>query len=94
MKTLSSTLTPLLAALLLMSTASMLAAGERVGTATLELADMATGRKVTTELWFEAAGEPKRLVVIPGGDHNDPPSRPFYAALDEFLSGLDGAGSR
>jgi predicted dienelactone hydrolase len=59
MKTLSSALAPLLAALLLMSTASMLAAGERVGTATLELADMATGRKVTTELWFKAAGDAK-----------------------------------
>lgn len=59
MKTLSSALRPLLAALLLMSTASMLAAGDSVGTATLDLVNMSTGRKVTTELWFKAAGDAK-----------------------------------
>jgi predicted dienelactone hydrolase len=59
MKTLSSTLAPSLAALLLMGTASMLAAGDGVGTATLELANMATGRRITTELWFKAVGDAK-----------------------------------
>ena len=59
MKTLPSALTPLLAALLLISMASMLVAGDSVGTATLELANMATGRNVTTELWFKAAGGAK-----------------------------------
>jgi uncharacterized protein len=34
---------------------------------------------------FEAANEPKRFVVIPGGDHNDPRTPKFYQVLDEFL---------
>jgi uncharacterized protein len=37
---------------------------------------------------FEAANEPKRFVVIPGGDHNDPPAAEFYQALDQFLGEL------
>jgi hypothetical protein len=37
---------------------------------------------------FAAANEPKRLVIIPGGEHNDPPTPAFYAALDEFLGSL------
>jgi fermentation-respiration switch protein FrsA (DUF1100 family) len=37
---------------------------------------------------FEAANEPKRLVVIPGGDHNDARTPQFYQALDEFLNAL------
>ncbi len=37
---------------------------------------------------FAAANQPKRLVVIPGGDHNDPPTPAFFAALDEFLDAL------
>ena len=59
MKSLSSALTPLLAGLLLMSTASMLAAGDSVGTATLELENKTTGRKITAEFWFKAAGDAK-----------------------------------
>ena len=57
MKTLSSALAPLLAGLLLISTASMLIAGDNVGTTTLELENKATGRKVTSELWFRASGD-------------------------------------
>jgi fermentation-respiration switch protein FrsA (DUF1100 family) len=37
---------------------------------------------------FEAALEPKQFVVIPGGDHNDPRTAQFFAALDQFLSRL------
>jgi uncharacterized protein len=35
-----------------------------------------------------AANEPKTFVTIAGGDHNDPRSPAFIAALDKFLSGL------
>ena len=49
----------------------------------------ALGRKL-----FEAANEPKRLVVVPGGDHNDPPSREFLDALDRFLDDLPATRSR
>jgi uncharacterized protein len=38
---------------------------------------------------FEAAGEPKEFVVIPGGDHNDPRTEQFFAALDRFLARLE-----
>lgn len=38
---------------------------------------------------FAAAGEPKQLVVIRGGDHNDPHSREFFAAIDRFLDRLE-----
>jgi uncharacterized protein len=41
------------------------------------------GRKL-----FDAANEPKQLVVIPGGDHNDPRTPKFFAALDQFLNQL------
>lgn len=37
---------------------------------------------------FDAANEPKRLVVIPSGDHNDPRTRKFYEKLDRFLGEL------
>ena len=37
---------------------------------------------------FAAANEPKRLVIIPGGDHNDPPTAAVFTALDEFLDAL------
>lgn len=37
---------------------------------------------------FEAANEPKRLVVIPFGDHNDPRTKLFYQELDRFLAEL------
>jgi hypothetical protein len=37
---------------------------------------------------FEAAHEPKRLVVIRGGDHNDPRRPAFYQALDQFFAEL------
>ncbi len=41
---------------------------------------------------FAAAGEPKRWVEIPGGDHNDPAGPQTLRAIDEFLAGLpDGA---
>jgi uncharacterized protein len=41
------------------------------------------GRKL-----FAAANEPKRLVVIPGCDHNDARSRQFFESLDKFLDEL------
>lgn len=37
---------------------------------------------------FEAANEPKRLVVIPGGDHNDPMPESYRLELDAFLANL------
>jgi uncharacterized protein len=37
---------------------------------------------------FEAANEPKKFVSIPGGDHQDPQTPEYYAALDAFLDGL------
>jgi fermentation-respiration switch protein FrsA (DUF1100 family) len=40
---------------------------------------------------FDALPQPKRFVVIPGGDHNDlapPDPRRYWAAIDEFVSGL------
>ena len=41
---------------------------------------------------FAAANEPKRLVIVPGGDHNDPPSPAMWAAVEEFLSALPPMG--
>ncbi len=35
------------------------------------------------------ANGPKRFLEIPGGDHNDLPEELFYAALDEFIAGLE-----
>jgi hypothetical protein len=43
----------------------------------------AMGRKL-----FAAANEPKQFVAIPGGDHNDPQTDAYYAALFEFLGRL------
>lgn len=40
---------------------------------------------------FEAAGEPKQFVVIAGGDHNDPRTPQWFAALDEFFTRLNAA---
>ena len=37
---------------------------------------------------FAAANEPKQFIAIPGGDHNDPPSDAYYAALNEFFARL------
>jgi len=37
---------------------------------------------------FAAAKEPKELVVILGGDHNDPRTPQAFAAIDQFLSSL------
>jgi predicted dienelactone hydrolase len=60
MKILSLARMSLFAALLLASAIpTAAAAGDSVGTATLELENKATGRKITTELWFEAAGDAK-----------------------------------
>jgi fermentation-respiration switch protein FrsA (DUF1100 family) len=41
------------------------------------------GRKL-----FDAANEPKWFLSIPGGGHNDPPSREYLAALDRFFDSL------
>jgi predicted dienelactone hydrolase len=57
MKILSLARMSLFAALLLASAISTTAAGDGVGTATLELENKTTGRKITSELWFEAAGD-------------------------------------
>ncbi|MEX0679315.1 MAG: alpha/beta hydrolase [Pirellulales bacterium] len=38
---------------------------------------------------YRAANEPKQLVVIADGDHNDPRSPEFFAALDRFLARLE-----
>lgn len=38
---------------------------------------------------FDAANHPKRFVVIPGAGHNDPPTREYYLALDEFIDSLE-----
>jgi fermentation-respiration switch protein FrsA (DUF1100 family) len=43
----------------------------------------ALGRKL-----FAAANEPKWFVPVPGGGHNDPPSREYLAALDRFFDSL------
>lgn len=37
---------------------------------------------------FAAARGPKRLVIAPGGDHNDPPTEEYLQAIDEFLTEL------
>jgi fermentation-respiration switch protein FrsA (DUF1100 family) len=37
---------------------------------------------------FEVANEPKKFVTIPGGDHQDPQTPEYYAALDAFLASL------
>lgn len=37
---------------------------------------------------FAAANEPKRFVVSPGGNHNDPLPEQYHRALDEFLASL------
>jgi len=37
---------------------------------------------------FDAANEPKQLVVITGGDHNDPRTTAFVKALDQFIARL------
>jgi fermentation-respiration switch protein FrsA (DUF1100 family) len=37
---------------------------------------------------FDAAGEPKELVVVERGDHNDPLDRTALVAIDRFLSRL------
>jgi uncharacterized protein len=40
------------------------------------------------EKLFEAANGPKQFVRVPGGDHNDPPSREYVKALAHFLASL------
>ena len=40
------------------------------------------------EKLFAAANQPKRLVIEPGGDHNDPPSGHYLMVLDDFLGAL------
>ena len=44
---------------------------------------------------FDAAKQPKRFVEIPGGDHNDLPTREYLIALEQFLEALSApAGKR
>jgi fermentation-respiration switch protein FrsA (DUF1100 family) len=40
------------------------------------------------EALFAAARQPKRFVLIPGGNHNDPQPADYYEALQEFLEAL------
>jgi len=47
------------------------------------LIPFAMGRRL-----FEAANEPKQFIAIPGGDHNDPQTDEYYAALSDFLDRL------
>ncbi|MBX3440388.1 MAG: alpha/beta hydrolase [Planctomycetaceae bacterium] len=47
------------------------------------LIPLASGKKL-----FDAANGPKRFIRMPRLDHNDPPSRAYYAALDRFLKDL------
>ncbi len=37
---------------------------------------------------FDAAHEPKRLVIVPGGDHNDPRTGTAYREIERFLAEL------
>jgi hypothetical protein len=41
---------------------------------------------------FEAAPGPKRMITIPGGNHNDPQPEQYRQALDEFLGTLPPLG--
>jgi fermentation-respiration switch protein FrsA (DUF1100 family) len=43
---------------------------------------------------FDAANQPKRLVVIPFADHNDPRTKTFYQELDRFFAELPAAGNQ
>jgi hypothetical protein len=42
---------------------------------------------------FQAAGEPKRLVTVRGGKHNDPQPEEYRIALDQFLAELPPLGA-
>ena len=42
-----------------------------------------TGQKL-----FNAANDPKEFVMIPRGNHNDPPTRRYYDALERFFARL------
>ena len=48
-----------------------------------EIVPFALGKKL-----FAAANEPKQFITIPGGKHNDLPSREYLTALDQFLGSL------
>ena len=40
------------------------------------------------ERLYDAANPPKRFLLIPGGDHNDPRTPAFTQAIDQFIAGL------
>src|SRR5258708_3666402 len=61
----------------LLHTTMAFAGDGAVGTATLDLQDKATGRKVTTELWFKAAGDARIEQFSPR-----PPLRAIPIALN------------
>jgi len=42
---------------------------------------------------FRAANEPKRLVTVSGGKHNDPQPEEYRVALDQFIAELPPLGS-
>jgi fermentation-respiration switch protein FrsA (DUF1100 family) len=42
---------------------------------------------------YRAANEPKRIVTVRGGRHNDPQPEEYRVALDEFVSQLPALGA-
>jgi len=43
---------------------------------------------------FRAANEPKRLITVSGGKHNDPQPEEYRVALDQFIAELPPLGTR
>ena len=54
-----------------------------------QIIPMTLGRKL-----FDAANEPKRWVMIPGADHNDPRTKQAAKVLDDFLGSLADGDAR
>lgn len=54
-----------------------------------QLIPIELGRKL-----FDAAGGPKRFVVIPGAGHNDPQPEEYRRVFDEFIASLPPAGTQ
>lgn len=54
-----------------------------------QLIPIKLGRKL-----FDAAGEPKQFIVIPGAGHNDPQTEEYRHAFDEFIATLPKSSAR
>ncbi|WP_417385540.1 alpha/beta hydrolase [Gimesia sp.] len=54
-----------------------------------QLIPIELGRKL-----FDAAGGPKRFIVIPGAGHNDPQPEEYRRIFDEFIASLPPAGTQ